>query len=138
MPRPHLSLDNQLAAALHARSNADERVLRALESVQARLAEGTVLPDLCTELQKVLSRITGTDPGLSPLQQQWAALGTLPSQQLQSELERQQRLLELLLECVDEIAAVASAERDRLKPELDTAARARRMCAAYAAAGRHQ
>jgi hypothetical protein len=138
MLRTHPDLESQLAAALHAKSEADERMLTALESLQARLSEGAALQDLCADLQGILSRVNAADPDLTQLQRQWAAAKTTAGEFLNFELARQQRLLQTLITCVHEIAAIAQADRDRLRPELDSTARARRMCAAYAAAGRHR
>jgi hypothetical protein len=136
MTRPHPDLESQLAAALHAKSDADELILNALMSLQARLSKGASLPEVCGDLQDVLARMDEVDRGLSLLQERWRSAHDTPGECLRSELARQQTLLESLLSCVHEIAAVAQADRDRLRPELDSAARARRMCAAYAAAGR--
>lgn len=138
MPQQPTDLESRLAASLQARSVADARVLCDLEAMQARLADGVALPELCAELQDVLSRVSTADAGASRLQQQWIDAQQTPGPELRHELDRQQQLLESLLACVHDLAALASADRDRLRPELDAAARARRMCAAYAAAGRMQ
>jgi hypothetical protein len=138
MPRSHPDLEGQLAAALHARSNTDQRVLQALESLQGRLSAGAALADLCGDLQEILSRVSTADPELVRLQQQWATSNGEPRELLQTELARQQHLLESLLDCVRDIEALAQADRERLRPERDTAARARPKCAAYAAAGRYR
>jgi hypothetical protein len=131
-------LESRLAAVLNAKSEADERILTALESLRLRLSEGAALADLCADLQDILSQVGLADPDLTQLQQQWAAANTTPGVSLTLELARQQSLLEALISCVHEIAAIAQADRERLRPELDAAARARQMRAAYSAAGRHR
>lgn len=138
MPRPHPEVEQRLAAVMHSKSDADEQLLSELQNLQARLAGRAALPDVCADLQDVLNRVNASDPELSRLQRQWMGLGLTPGRELHGELTRQQQLLEALISCVDEIGGLATAERERLRPELDIAARARQMCAAYAAAGRHR
>ena len=132
MPNRPPDIEIALTAALQARGDAYVDAYASLQALQQRLHAGDTLHRVCPELQHVLSAIRTEDERLAPLQEQWRRLSASPGPELAAQIDRHQAQLERTLALVDRLAVVATADRSRLAPRLDEAARGRRMQAAYA------
>lgn len=130
-------LEMRLSAGLRAKTAADRRTLAALESLRSRLQAGEALPDACSDLQTLLRDVDRADESVRQLRADWNSSGRVAGAALQAAFQEQREVLESLMSRIGEIHADAAALKERLAPQLDTAARGSQMRAAYAVAGRH-
>lgn len=128
-PRPH-NPEPLLLARIQARTEEYVHALDALDALSRRLDGGEALPDLCPQLQQVLEHLCPGDDGKPAIHDgaDWEA------PERKGAIDRQQLILETLLERVNQLAAEAGSQRARLVPQLDSLARGRQMRTAYAGA----
>lgn len=134
MPDRSSDIEHQLAECLRERSREYAAARAALDALEARLKGGEALHRLCPELQRVLAALQHGDARLGPLQSQWRSRATPPGAELAARIEQHQTLLEQTLAIVRRLEETAVEDRARMAPQLDHAARGRRMREAYAAA----
>lgn len=125
-------LDSQLQELLERQTDEYESAQNVLQQFVDAVRDPGTVTNWTSELSSVLESFRTVEADVVSCRNAWLAAGRRPSVGLQDAVTRQQQMVEQLIRRIAVIEQEINTRRQRLAPELDTAAVVQRMHTAYA------
>ncbi len=129
--KPADDLQEELRAGCLEEIREYENALRLAKDVVTDLERGEATTPRLAELQMALDRIANIEGQLTDSKRLWLAEKKTPNPDLAAAIDRMRRLIESITELVRRAEELAKAQKNRLLPEIDAAARSQQMRRAY-------
>jgi hypothetical protein len=129
-------IEQVLGAAYERQAASYAEALHRAEALLAAWQRGDEAKDALPQIHALVEQIAQSSAAIAAPRQQWLQSGQQPGTALRTALETVTAQIECLRQRIRELELWASAQKNRLAPELDLLVRGRQMRQAYGAARR--